>query len=149
MRDNEIVDELCTSDLSRGEIESSLDRVYAQMTPRQAWAWSARSILTESVEGESGATMQLPDPAPTPETVAELRESNRALLRGLRSLSFEQRLAIRFRFEQDLTLQEIATLLKLKNAQAADRVLRNALARLREAVDASPPLRGKTTPASV
>jgi RNA polymerase sigma factor (sigma-70 family) len=149
MRDNEIVDELCTSDLSRGEIESSLDRVYAQMTPRQAWAWSARSILTESVEGESGAAMQLPDPAPTPETVAELRESNRAMLHGLRSLSFEQRLAIRFRFEQDLTLQEIATLLKLKNAQAADRVLRNALARLREAVDASPPLRGKTTPASV
>ena len=40
------------------------------------------------------------------------------------SLSFEQRLAIKLRFEQDLTLQEIAKLLQMKNAQAADRVLR-------------------------
>lgn len=151
MSDTEIVEDLCTpsSDVSHGEVESSLDRVYAQMTPRQAWAWSVRSILTESVEGESATAMQVADPAPTPETVAELRESKRALLRGLRLLPFEQRLAIRFRFEQDLTLQEIATLLQLKNAQAADRVLRNALAQLREAVNPSPPFRGKTKPASV
>lgn len=151
MSDNEIVDDLCAppSDVSRGEVESSFDRVSSQMTPGQAWVRRARSILTESMEGENGMARQVADPAPTPETMAEVCESKRALRRGLCSLPFEQRLAISFRFEQDLTLQEIATLLQLKNAQAADRVLRNALARLREAVDPSPPFRGKTKPASV
>jgi RNA polymerase sigma factor (sigma-70 family) len=153
MSDNEIVDDLCTppSDVSQGEVESSFDRVSSQTAPGQACVRRARSIQTESMEGENGiaSRVQVADPAPTPETIAELCESKRALRRGLRSLPFEQRLAISFRFEQDLTLEEIATLLQLKNAQAADRVLRNALAQLREAVDPSSPFRGKTKLESV
>lgn len=128
------------------ESRSEGDQVCAKATARQTWG---SRLVTESLEGEDGLTRQLADPAPTPETMAETLESKRALRRGLAALSFQQRLAIRLRFEQDLTLQEIAAVLQLKNAQAADRVLRNALARLREALEPSPPFGGKTKPASV
>ena len=47
-------------------------------------------------------------------------------------LSKRQRLLIRLRFEQELTLDQIANLLDLGNAQRVDRQIKDVLARLRE-----------------
>jgi len=50
----------------------------------------------------------------------------------LSRLSTRDRLLIRLRFERDLTLEEIARLLQLDNAQSADRRIREVVARLRQ-----------------
>ena len=65
------------------------------------------------------------------------------------SLTKEQRLALRLRVEEDLTFQEISTIMALKNAQAADRLVREAVQVLRSAMKASPQFRGKTKAESV
>jgi RNA polymerase sigma-B factor len=68
---------------------------------------------------------------PDPESWAGLQEARTALARGLARLSPRERLLIRLRFEQDLTLEEIARLLGLDNAQGADRRIREAVDKLR------------------
>jgi RNA polymerase sigma factor (sigma-70 family) len=94
-------------------------------------------------ENEAGS---LADPAPDPEMVALRRERVLALGSALNSLSPRLRLIVRLRFQQELTLQEIARVMNLSNAQAADRLLQQAFTALRH-----PRLDflGKTKPASV
>lgn len=89
------------------------------------------------------------DPGPSPEEQAQGRENLLALGRALPSLTKEQRLALRLRVEEDLTFQEISTIMALKNAQAADRLVREAVQVLRSAMKASPQFRGKTKAESV
>jgi RNA polymerase sigma factor (sigma-70 family) len=60
-----------------------------------------------------------------------LSERRAALDRALEQLSKRERLLVRLRFEQELTLEQIANLLDLGNAQRADRQIKELLARLR------------------
>ena len=64
--------------------------------------------------------------------VHRLEESRGALGRALARLSKRERLLVRMRFEQELTLDQIARLLNLGNAQRADRQIKMILTRLRE-----------------
>lgn len=61
-----------------------------------------------------------------------MAERRGALDRALDRLSKRERLLVRLRFEQELTLEQIAKLLDLGNAQRADRQIKEILARLRE-----------------
>lgn len=69
--------------------------------------------------------------------------------RSLRRLSDRERLALALRFEQNLTLQEIARLTGLKNPQAVDRLLQEAIGRLRQFLTSPRNVYGKTHSASV
>jgi RNA polymerase sigma factor (sigma-70 family) len=77
-------------------------------------------------------SLEIVDPRPGPEALAVLEERKAALSRALDRLSKPERLLVRLRFEQELTLEQIARLLDLGNAQRADRRLKEILARLRE-----------------
>ncbi len=134
--------------LTVDDVGESVERIQQALTPRQLWLLSTRRPKVESLESEpadnpGSLERQIPDPRPDPETLSVTREDQAALERALHGLSTPQRLLIKLRFEQDLTLREVAELLDLKDAQTADRRIREVLERLRKE------LSGKTGPTSV
>ena len=72
------------------------------------------------------------DPRPDPEARAAAQERQAALRKLVDRLPEPERLLIRLRFEHELTLDQIARLTGLKDAQTVDRRLRQALDSLRE-----------------
>jgi RNA polymerase sigma factor (sigma-70 family) len=134
--------------LTVDEVGESVGRIQQALTPRQLWLLSTRRPKVESLESESADNQeslerQIPDPRPDPQALSVTREDQAALERALNGLSAPERLLIKLRFEQDLTLREVAELLDLKDPQTADRRIREVLERLRKE------LSGKTDPASV
>jgi len=135
-------------DLKQEDVDQSVERIQRALTPRQLWLLSMRHLRTESLESESADSQeslerQIPDPRPDPETLSLTRQQQAAVERGLDRLSKSERLLLKLRFEQDLTLREVAELLDLKDAQTADRRIREVLEKLRQE------LSGKTDSASV
>ena len=72
------------------------------------------------------------DASPDPEARAIENERKRRLERAMKALSPSERLLIRLRFEEGVTLEKAAGLLGLGNAQKADRQVREILERLRK-----------------
>jgi len=122
--------------LTHEEVGRSLERIQRALTPRQLWLLSTRRPLIESLEGERNGDQeasrpQIVDPRPDPETLAALKEQEDALDRALGRLHAPERLLLLLRFDQGLTLLEIARLTELKDAQTVDRRIRDVLEKLR------------------
>lgn len=135
--------------LTVDEVGRSVGRIQRALTPRQLWLLSTRRPMVESLESEpaddqGSLERQIPDSRPDPETLSVAREDQAVLERALDGLSNPERLLIKLRFEQDLTLREVAGLLGLKDAQTADRRIREVLERLRKELSG-----GKTDSESV
>ncbi len=107
-----------------------------------------RVIPLESLDGEE-ILEKLVDPDPDPTILFDLKQQACNLSEALRSLPAKERLAVLLRTQEELTFQEIASVLALKNAQAADRLVRGALQTLRAYLNESMRLRGKTKAAAV
>ena len=120
--------------VTRDQIEQSIERIDPALTTKQRWLLSARSIQrsTSTIDESDGLSVAIPDARPDPEVQTLLAEKRAALAKALMQLSKRQRLLIRLRFEQELTLDQIASLLDLGNAQRVDRQIKDILARLRE-----------------
>jgi len=141
-------------ELTPAEFDESLKRLRQVLTPRQLWLLGARRPKVESLSGESGEEgraedREIPDTKPNPESLALAEERRRALERALAKLSSSEGLLLRLRFEQGLKLREVADLLGLKDAQTADRRVREVLDKLRRELSPEPERDGKTDPASV
>ncbi len=91
----------------------------------------ARPIFAEDVSAHAN----IPDASPNPEARAILKERATALGRALSRLPQRERLLIRLRFEQELTLEQVARLLDLGNAQRVERQIKAVLEKLREELD--------------
>jgi hypothetical protein len=65
------------------------------------------------------------------------------------SLTDSDRLLVRLRYQEGLTLQQVARLVGLKDAQTADRRLRDIIDHLRQALGVEHFIRGKPKTASV
>jgi RNA polymerase sigma factor (sigma-70 family) len=128
--------------LTLAEVGRTVDRIEQSLTPRQRWLLSVRrarggrGAATRTENGDE-VLERIPGEGPDPESLAALREERAALHKALASLSSRDRLVIRLRFGQELTLEEIARLLNLDNAQSADRRIREATANLRRAMTPS------------
>ena len=125
--------------LTRAQLEEAGEHIRQRLTPRQLWLLSTRLPRTVSLEEgpvgmEPTLQQQIPDPSPNPEVLADLSERQAALTRALSLLSSQERLLVRLRFEQGLTLQEVARIARLGDAQRADRRIREILERLRKAM---------------
>jgi RNA polymerase sigma factor (sigma-70 family) len=122
--------------LTVGQLQESVDRIETTLTSRQRWLLGARAVQrsTSTLEPPDEVPLAIPAAQPDPEAQAILAERRAALSKALRGLSKRQRLLVRLRFEQDLKLDQIATLLDLGNAQRADRQIKDVLARLHEAL---------------
>lgn len=139
--------------LTPAAVEESAERLGKRLSSRERWLLSTRKVQLESLdagEEQGRSPFRVPDLAPDPERAAIDREYQESLSAAMQGLPVADQLLIRLRFEQDLTLAEIARLTGLKDAQAVDRRLRNVIELLRGRMAGfSPQFRGKTKPASV
>jgi len=122
------------------------DRVQSALTPRQRWLLTlrrARAAVSRTASLGQGdeSVWDVPSEMPNPETWAALQEERAALLTAMSSLSARDRLLVRLRFERELTLEEIARLTHLDNAQSADRRIQEAVEKLRAAMNGKPSVR--------
>ena len=129
------------------QLKESLERIQQSLTPRQQWLLSTRKRRLEPLETELGEGARpgldhLHEPGPNPEALAVRQEEREGLAQALASLPASDRLIIRLRFEEELTLEQIARLSGLGDAQAADRRIRKILHLLRQRL-------GKTSTTSV
>ena len=134
------IDQICL-DLSRkgyslsySEIESRVEQLRVSLSARQLWLVSASRVSIDTIEqGEKDSEIALlADAAPNPEMLAMLRETETIVRRGLAHLHMSDRILLRLRYVEGLPLLEVARLLGLKDAQTADRRIREAIERLRK-----------------
>jgi RNA polymerase sigma factor (sigma-70 family) len=140
--------------LTMAELEAGAERVRSALTNRQIWLVAARRRKLQQLEHEPAddpqkSSPELIDPAPDPESLLIMNEHREAFERALTRLTKPERLLIKLRFEQELTLQEIATLLGLKDAQTVDRRQREIIDKLRKDLANFSVPGGKTGAASV
>ena len=124
-------------DITQNLLAESRERIEKELTTRQRRLLNARLSQqppqTSPGFDETGtASPDIPDPAPNPEEQAVFAQRATALRRALNGLPHRERLLIRLRFEQELTLEQVARLLDLGNAQRAERQIKAVLAKLRE-----------------
>jgi len=122
--------------LTAAAVSESENRIAGMLSPRQQWILAARQssiyLSSLSAEEQNGKTpTDVEDPAPSPESLVFQSQQRSRLLRCLEALSSEERLLLQFRFEDDLSLNEIAHLLGIGDAQRAHRKLFGILQKLR------------------
>jgi RNA polymerase sigma factor (sigma-70 family) len=137
--------------LSFAEVEDRINELRRCVSSRQLWLLSCGKGVAESVNnGEEGAYVVEPaDTAPDPEALVALRETHEQVSAALASLSDSDRLLVRLRYQEGLTLQQVARLVGLKDAQTADRRLRDVLEHLRQVLSIKHFVPGKIKAASV
>jgi RNA polymerase sigma factor (sigma-70 family) len=121
------------------QVNESRDRIEGVLTSNQRWLLSQRAA---NPNGRSGISLEqsevllheVRDFRADPEAVAIENERKRKLETAMKTLSPNERLLIRLRFEEGVTLDKAAELLGLGNAQKADRQIKEILARLRKLI---------------
>ena len=116
-------------------IRESKERIESELTTRQRSLLMARMNFPQNGESgldEASHLAALADDRPNPEAQVILQELTRGLAQALKSISAQDQLLIRLRFEEDLTLDQCARLMQLGNAQRADRRIKEILERLRQ-----------------
>jgi len=123
--------------LTHAQLQESTIRINSSLTARQSRLLAARQANPDQAANleTTAAEATFPDPAPNPETLALLKERATTLRQALGRLPPRERLLIRLRYEQELTLEQIAELLDLGNAQRAERQIKAVLMKLREELD--------------
>ena len=135
-------------------LSESLERIEQNLSTNQKWLLQSRVAFSTPRGNNSSREIdrvEVVDPQPTPESLALDAEHHRILNRALMRLSDHDRLLLRLRFEEQLTLDQIGKLLQLGNAQRVDRQLKQILATLKIEFDSnsSAGVSGKTSSSSV
>ena len=126
--------------LTGEHMEDALGRIRQSLNPRQLWLLSSGKPTVEPLDmGPDGLQRQVPDTSPSPESLAIRGRQREALHGALARLPARSRLLIRLRYEEELTLDQVARLAGFKDAQTADRKIREVLAELRLAVERGKP----------
>ena len=121
-------------ELNAEQTEAAIGRLHGALTPRQLWLLSTRQPTVCSLEdGADGNSLEdvLASNDPGPEADLQKRQILGVLREAVSVLAEGDRLLLQFRYEQGLTLTEIALLANFKDAAAVDRRLRSILVRLR------------------
>jgi len=123
-------------DLTCVGLAESLERISQSLSSRQSWLLASRRVREvpmsrrDTGDGKDGA-LDPADTRPGPEEQAAHGEEIEALEAALGDLSTNDRLLVRLRYEQELTLEEIARLTGLGSAATAQRTIRRALEKMR------------------
>ncbi len=99
-------------DLTRELLAKAVARVYSLLTPRQRWQIIVRNRGRKRARGSSNQENleRLPDPAMGPDREAQKRQDLETLQAAMSHLPADQRLLLRLRFQEGLTLKKIAQL---------------------------------------
>ena len=99
-------------DLTRELVARAVARVYALLTPRQRWQITVRNRRRQKARGASPneSLEHLPDPAVGPDREAQRQKDIETLQEAISLLPADERLLLRLRFQEGLTLKKIAQL---------------------------------------
>lgn len=123
-------------EFTRAALVDSLARIGRTLSPHQSWLVASRHFRRVSLSHpggnpDSGRELDPGDTRPGPEQNAAHEEQLRLLRRGLEALHPKERLLLRLRYEQDLTLEEVGRLTGVGSATTAQRAIERALEKLR------------------
>jgi len=109
------------------------------LTPRQHWLLSTHQFKTVSLDDPqvSSPAIHPVDPGNSPETTTEINQEHSRLQTALALLSPRQRLLLKLRYQQELSLKEVAHLTRLGDPFRARRHIQSALAELAKLLDPS------------
>lgn len=119
------------------ELSEIEERLQASLNSRQHWILANRkqadygSSIAIAGEEEDSGIVEVADPTPNQEVRLADEERRSRLLRSLELLSAAERLLLQLRFEQELSLEEIARLCGFQDAQRVHRTLGIVLKKLR------------------
>jgi len=124
--------------LTRDELADSIVRINKCLSHHQSWLLVSRNSRLESISASSSdpdaadREIELPDREPNPETHSARQESLMALRKAMSGLPPQQRLLLRLRYEQELSLEQIADLTQLSSPLAVQRIIQRAILTIRE-----------------
>ncbi len=138
-------------DISFSEFEGRATAIRRLLTSRQIWLLSTANPTTASIdlEGESEPAKKIKDPSLNPEEQMLLSDIHRSISKAMHDLPESDRLLLRLRFFQGLGLAAVAGLVGLKDAQTADRRIRDALEKVRQSLGICKETAGKRKSVSV
>ena len=121
-------------------VESAEQKIDRCLNSRQRWILSMRqpeSPTATALLSEEGEELisQIPDIRADQEMLIADQEQHAQLMRSLSGLPAQERLLVQLRFEQDLSLDEIARIVGLGDAQRAHRQIGTVLQKLRRAIE--------------
>jgi RNA polymerase sigma factor (sigma-70 family) len=119
-------------DLSDNKLAEINARLFALLTPRQRWQLSARArgsiSLDELVKPDADEPgFQPEEPGPGPELLAAFEQEREQVEAALMELPQRQRLLLRLRYQQELTLEEVARLARIPDPYRAHREIQAAI----------------------
>jgi RNA polymerase sigma factor (sigma-70 family) len=122
-------------EVTEQQLSETNARLFALLTPRQRWQLSARTgetipLNVASPSGDLESALQAEEPGP--DELAQAEQERRKLAAALAQLPPQQRLLLRLRYEQNLTLEVVARLMRLPDPFRANRQIQVALAALAE-----------------
>jgi RNA polymerase sigma factor (sigma-70 family) len=126
------------------QISEANARLFKRLSSRQRWQLVHHSRGSVSLDDamasdDESAGFQLHDPCPGPEQLAGESMSREVIQEALRWLTPRERLLLRLRYEQDLTLEEVARLVGLPDPYRANREIQAAVAKLARHLPADEP----------
>lgn len=138
-------------DLTENEIADINSRLFSLLTPGQRWQLGARPATNGPLPDElalefDDAALQFEEPGPGPEDLAQSEQEHARLAAALARLPARERLLLRLRFEQDLTLAEVARLSGLRDPFHANRQIQAALAAFAGLMNDSLAVRDRKSP---
>ncbi|MDX1644621.1 MAG: sigma-70 family RNA polymerase sigma factor [Thermoanaerobaculia bacterium] len=121
-------------ELTEAEVADALVRIGSLLTSRQHWLLASRDPTVRSLtSGRPGQRLPLdpPDPDADPQAAAAAREEAVLLAEGLERLDPSDRLLLRLRFEQGMSLERLAAVVGLGSGRQAGRRIEELLRELR------------------
>ena len=118
------------------EIFAIEERLQRSLNSRQRWILSARrqtqfSAIAIAAEEAEPKEFEIPDPQPNQETLFATAEQQAQLRKLVASLPADERILLQLRFEQELSLDEVARLCGLGDGQRVHRRISAILRKLR------------------
>ena len=134
-------------------VSQAIERINNALSSNQNWLLRSRTALERRRpvdQPNDDQLAQVPSPGRDPEALAIADERKGMLASALRKLAENERLLLQLRFEEEMTLGQIATVLQMGNAQRVDRQIKQILAALRVQLETGTfDKTGKTVPSSV
>jgi RNA polymerase sigma factor (sigma-70 family) len=126
-------------ELTEGGLAEINARLFQLLTPQQRWQLTVRTptrapVMRSCSTEDTDELRQVAQPGPGPDELAEEAQEQDRLQQALASLPAEQRLLLRLRYQQGLSLAEIARLTGQPDPFCVNRRVRAALDALAKAV---------------
>ena len=122
----------------RDELSAIEERLQNRLSSRQHWLLSTRrqadggsTALAIELPDDEAAALEIADSQPDQEAQLVTKQQLEQLRKGLTSLPADERLLVQLRFEQELTIDEVARLCGLGDGQRVLRKLAVILKKLR------------------